>query len=79
VRNYLEATLKWANGDESLQALSERKKARKHLRNAFEQLSPYISTSTYYHRVNVIQEPIFQTAYEKLIRPKEEPSSVTFF
>jgi hypothetical protein len=80
VRNYLEATLKWANGDESLQALSERKKARKQLRNAFEQLSPYISTSTYYHRVGVIQEPIFRIAYEKLIHPKEESSSsVTFF
>jgi hypothetical protein len=78
VRNYLEATLQWANGDESRRVLSERKKARKQLRNTFEQLSPYISTRTYYHRVGVIEEPIFQIAYEKLIRDKEEPS-VTFF
>jgi len=54
------------------------KKARKHLRNAFEQLSPYISTRTHYHRAGVIKEPIFQIAYDKLIPGKEEPS-VTFF
>ena len=78
VRNYLEVTLKWASGDESRQVLSERKKARKQLRNAFEQLSPYISTRTYYHRIGVIDEPVFQTAYENLTQPKEQ-SSVTFF
>lgn len=83
VRNYLEVTLKWANGNESRQILSDRKKARKRLRNAFEQLSPYISTRTYYHRIGVIDEPIFQSAYQKLIQPEveeeKEESNVTFF
>jgi hypothetical protein len=78
VRNYLGVTLQWAHGDESRQVLLERKKVRKQLRNAFEQLSPYISTRTHYHRVGVIKEPIFQIAYDKLIHGKEEPS-VTFF
>ena len=73
VRNYLEATLKWANGDETIHTLTERKKARKQLRNTFEQLSPYISTRTYYHRVGVIEEPIFEVAYEKLVSHSQEP------
>jgi hypothetical protein len=78
VRNYLAATLRWANGDESRNAISERKKARKQLKSAFEQLSPYISTSTYYHRNGVIKEPIFQVAYDRLIRSKEEPEMAYF-
>jgi hypothetical protein len=78
VRYYLDATIQWANGDESRRILSERKKARKQLRNAFEQLSPYISTRTYYHRVGIIQEPIFKIAYDKLIHG-DKPQGVTFF
>ncbi|CAF1034155.1 unnamed protein product [Rotaria magnacalcarata] len=78
VRYYLRVTLQWANGNESRNVLVERKKARKQLKNAFEQLSPYISTRTHYHRAGVIKEPIFQIAYERLLHEKEE-SSVTFF
>ncbi|CAF2959998.1 unnamed protein product [Rotaria sp. Silwood2] len=78
VRHYLSVTLQWANGNESNSILSERKKARKQLKHTFEQLSPYISTRTHYHRVGVIKEPIFQIAYDRLVRGKEEPS-VTFF
>ena len=77
VREYLNVTLQWARGDESRAVLSERKKARKQLRNTFEQLSPYISTRTYYHRVGIIKEPIFEIAYER-IRNKDQ-QSVTFF
>jgi len=76
----LAATIPWANGDESRRALTERKKARKQLRNAFEQLSPYISTCTHYHRADVIKEPIFEIAYEKFANGKEEKGEgVTFF
>ncbi|CAF1496316.1 unnamed protein product [Adineta ricciae] len=78
VRAYLNATSLWANGDETRQVLSERRKARKELRNAFEQLSPYISTRTIYHRVGVIKEPIFEDAYERL-KGKTETKSLTFF
>ncbi|CAF1036631.1 unnamed protein product [Rotaria sordida] len=80
VRNYLSITIQWLNGNENRNILLERKKARKQLRHAFEQLSPYISTRTHYHRVGVIKEPIFQVAYDKLVHgnDKEEPS-VTFF
>ena len=77
VREYLGATLQWAHGDESRTSLSERKKARKQLRLAFEQLSPYISTRTHYHRMGVIKEPIFQTAYDRLRGHAE--TGVTFF
>jgi len=72
VKNYLGATLQWAKGDESRGALSARKKARKELKSAFEQLSPYISTYTYYHRAGVIKEPIFKLAYEKLLAKDEQ-------
>lgn len=78
VRNYLSVTLQWANGHETRSILLERKKARKQLKQAFEQLSPYISTRTHYHRVGVIKEPIFQIAYDKLLQTKEE-QNVTFF
>ncbi|CAF3438627.1 unnamed protein product [Rotaria sp. Silwood1] len=78
VRHYLNITLQWANGNESHHILLERKKARKQLKHAFEQLSPYISTRTHYHRVGVIKEPIFQITYDKLVHGKEE-SSITFF
>lgn len=77
VREYLTVSLQWARGDESRAVLTERKKARKQLRNAFEQLSPYISTKTYYHRVGIIKEPIFEVAYERL-KNKDQPN-VTFF
>ena len=77
VREYLAASLQWARGDESRTSLMERKRARKQLRLAFEQLSPYISTWTHYHRMGVIKEPGFLTAYNRL-RGHEE-TSVTFF
>ncbi|UJR29287.1 hypothetical protein I4U23_010501 [Adineta vaga] len=66
VRSYLDATLLWANGDETRRVLSEKRKARKELRNTFEELSPYMSTRTVYHRLGVIKEPIFELAYEQL-------------
>jgi hypothetical protein len=77
VREYLAATLQWAQGDESRTSFIQRKKARKQLRLAFEQLSPYISTRTHYHRMGLINEPVFQSAYDRL-RPPDE-TSVTFF
>lgn len=93
IRNYLDITLKWAQGNESKMILLERKKARKQLKHAFEQLSPYISTRTFYHRSGVIDEPIFDIAYQQIInqkstqqspqqstqQPKQEESNVTFF
>ena len=77
IRAYVDITLKWAHGDETRGVILERTKARKHLKQAFEDLSPYISTRTYYHRVGVINEPIFHVAYERLQR--NDQSSVTFF
>ncbi|CAF0711943.1 unnamed protein product [Adineta steineri] len=77
VRHYLGVTIQWVNGDESRAILSERRKARKQLRNAFEQLSPYISTRTHYHRVGFINEPIFDIAYDRL-QGKSEPSGLTY-
>ena len=77
VRDYLNVTLQWARGDESRNVLIERKKCRKQLKLTFEQLSPYISTRTFYHRIGIIKEPIFETAYEKL-KNKDQPN-VTFF
>ncbi|UJR29265.1 hypothetical protein I4U23_010479 [Adineta vaga] len=79
VRNFLDSTLQWANGDETRRVLSEKRKARKQLRNAFEQLSPYISTRTHYHRVGVIKEPIFELAYERLKPKQNEPLGLTYF
>ena len=71
VRDYLGATLQWAHGDDSRRAISERARYRDQLNKAFEQLSPYISTRTYYHRIGIIDEPIFQIAYNRLQEAKE--------
>ena len=78
IQYYLDVTLQWANGDARSSTISERRKARKQLKSAFEQLSPYISTRTHYHRIGAIEEPIFEIAYDKLLHDKEE-SNMTFF
>ncbi|CAF1343166.1 unnamed protein product [Adineta steineri] len=77
VRHYLGVTIQWVNGDESRAILSERRKARKQLRNAFEQVSPYISARTHYHRVGFINEPIFNIAYDRL-QSKTESLGLTY-
>jgi hypothetical protein len=66
VQNYLRITHQWANGDESDDILEERRKATKDLRDAFEQLVPYISTRTHYHRIGAINEPIFDIIYQRI-------------
>jgi hypothetical protein len=65
-RYYLDLTLKWANGDNNQTLIQERKEAAKQLRQAFEQLVPYVHTRTNYHRIGIINEPIFDIVYEKL-------------
>ncbi|CAF1046533.1 unnamed protein product [Adineta steineri] len=76
-RHYLNVTLKWAHGDESETLLEERKQATKQLRDTFEEFVPYIHTRTHYHRMGLINEPIFDTAYEKL-RHRNEMKIVQF-
>ncbi len=76
-RHYLNVTLKWANDDQSQNLLEERKEATKQLRDAFEQLVPYVHTRTHYHRIGDIKEPIFDIAYEKL-RRRDELNIVRF-
>jgi hypothetical protein len=65
-RHYLDLTLKWAHGDNTNTLLNQRKEATKQLRDAFEQLVPYINTQTYYHRIGDIHEPIFHILYQKI-------------
>jgi hypothetical protein len=72
-KKYLEITLQWANDTQNNQhIIKQRKRATKKLRNAFEQLIPYVSTKTHYHRVGIINEPIFDIAYEQLLKRNEE-------
>lgn len=64
---YLNITLQWANDHQNNQnILNQRKKATKKLRNAFKQLIPYVSTRTHYHRVGIINEPIFDQTYQQI-------------
>lgn len=65
--HYLDITLKWA----STQTRNEddeilRTKATKRLSDTYKQLTPYISTRTYYHRIGVIQDPIFDVVYDRI-------------
>ncbi|CAF4154293.1 unnamed protein product, partial [Rotaria sordida] len=64
--NYLRITLEWAQKKHDKHILEERKKAMKELQDAYEQLIPYISARTHYHRNGFIHEPIFDIAYEKI-------------
>jgi len=66
---YLDLTLKWAKGDDSV--IEQRKQATKQLRDTFEKLVPYFQTRTSYHRAGIIHEPIFDTVYHKICANKE--------
>jgi hypothetical protein len=71
-RNFLHITLQWTENDDNHSLLSERAKVIKQLRDAFENLVPYIRTRTHYHRSGDIDEPIFNIAYNKLRATDED-------
>ncbi len=66
VQKYLNITHRWAREDDTDEILEERTKATKELRDAFEQLVPYVSTRTHYHRLGAIDEPIFDIVYQRI-------------
>jgi hypothetical protein len=66
VQNFLQITHRWTHEDETNEILEERIKAKKELSDAFEQLSPYVSTRTHYHRIGEINEPIFDILYQRI-------------
>ena len=66
VETYLKITDRWVREQETGEILEERGKAAEELRNAFEQLVPYINTRTHYHRSGEIDEPIFEILYQKI-------------
>jgi hypothetical protein len=66
VQNFLRITHRWTHEDETNEILEERIKAIKELSDAFEQLSPYVSTRTHYHRIGAINEPIFDILYQRI-------------
>ncbi|UJR07526.1 hypothetical protein I4U23_011814 [Adineta vaga] len=66
VQKYLKITERWIHGDDTVEILEERKQATKELRDAYEQLVPYVSTRTHYHRTGAIQEPIFDIVYRRI-------------
>ncbi|CAF0870915.1 unnamed protein product [Rotaria sp. Silwood1] len=74
--NYLRITYEWANKKHDKNIVEQRKKAMKELRDAYEQVVPYISTRTHYHRNGLIDEPIFDIAYQKL---QQEDQQVVHF
>lgn len=76
-KNYLNLTLQWANNNEDKTIFIQRKKATKKLRKAFEQLIPYVFTQTYYHRQEIIHEPIFNISYERL-KQRDQQDFVMF-
>ncbi|CAF4158857.1 unnamed protein product [Adineta steineri] len=65
-QKYLDITQKWAQGDQIDNLIEERTKVTKELRDAFEQLTPYVNTKTHYHRSGAIHEPIFDITYQRI-------------
>jgi hypothetical protein len=66
-RLYLNITFKWAHDDQNQSLLKQRIEATKQLRHYYEQLVPYINTRTHYHRIGLINEPIFDIAYQIIL------------
>jgi hypothetical protein len=66
-RLYLNITFKWAHDDQNQSLLKQRIEATKQLRDYYEQLVPYINTRTHYHRIGLINEPIFDIAYQIIL------------
>ena len=72
-------TLQWANDQSDTQnLLNQRKKAQKKLRNAFQQLIPYVSTKTHYHRIGLINESIFDITYQHIISTNQQKNITQF-
>ena len=66
VEKYLKITDRWVREEESREIVEERMKATEELRNAFEQLVPYIHTRTHYHRTGAIDEPMFEILHQRI-------------
>ncbi|CAF1000930.1 unnamed protein product [Rotaria sp. Silwood1] len=76
-QHYINMTLKWATiqtQDEEYERLN-RVQAAKRLSATFEQLVPYVSTRTHFHRTGEIQEPIFDMAYNRTCAEISDTSS----
>ncbi|CAF1129330.1 unnamed protein product [Adineta ricciae] len=76
-KTYLDMTLKWAktqSGDEKSEE-HERKKAADRLCTTYQQLMPYISTETHYHRTGMISRSMFNAAYDQISNQQQQTSS----
>lgn len=77
-KKYLQITLQWANQNQDNQSIiHQRNKLTEKLQNTFQQLIPYISTITHYHRAGIINEPIFYTTYQQILKRNQE--EITMF
>jgi hypothetical protein len=65
-KNFLQITFEWAQQNDKNFLNEERKKAMKQLSDAYQQLLPYISTKTHYHRIGLINEPIFDITFQNI-------------
>ncbi|CAF1119511.1 unnamed protein product [Adineta steineri] len=73
-QDYLNVTLKWANtsAQNEKDYETDRTQAAKLLSDIYRQLLPYISTQTYYHRIGMIQEPMFDITYNRICNDDTE-------
>ena len=76
-KNYLRVTLEWIHENDNKHLLEDRDKAMNQLKYAYEQLIPYISTKTHYHRIGYIHEPIFDITYQNILQREQE--NITHF
>lgn len=70
--NYLRITYEWALENNNKHKIKQRKKVMEELRHAYDQLMPYISTRTHYHRNGFINEPIFDITYQRIQEENQE-------
>ncbi len=64
--DFIQITLKWIKQNQNNHLIEQRNKSIQQLSNTYEQLIPYISTKTHYHRIGLINEPIFDITFQKI-------------
>ena len=68
---YLHSTFEWINSDHNQLLIEQRNKSLQQLIYSYEQLLPYISTQTHYHRTDLINEPIFNITFQNITKTNE--------
>lgn len=69
-KHFLELTIKWAKSKQKTD--QDRINAIQSLKDSFEQLLPYVTTETFYHRTGIINHHIFNQTFQQITNDDEQ-------